>query len=426
MDYLKRQFITVFALFTFILVSIAVCQDQTAYTASELIESIKISEGKIHDIQAHIVWWEPDVDNMLVVYDWGYDSGKEFIEGYKWSGEDRDKPTAKIKYAFDGEAQRNFRYNTGENFTTGGIYGFTPDTFTVYMTPKALLGYSMKQHAQESFGEILSRAERIKVREKTERIDGHSCCVLEAVGIQDGDCLYDIRVWIDSQRDFRPLKIEKFYSPEDGYHSNLYERWLALCIRVDNIKLKQLNAIWFPVQGDRQFFSQKILPPEGMTDEEFKKAFSHLSVEEQVKKAKYIVIPRGQNRRIKVSDIKINEGIDSEEFTIKFPQGCRVWDDFKQLGYTVGVNQKVGLSELSTENIESVITLERPEDINKSVETPPVINRVSIDANTEHENQLDEETESEIVSNFNWRYGIIFLLIVSTTTVAYIVIKRLS
>ena len=305
------------------------------HIVNELLDNIKQSEQHIKDMQMHVTWFEPETNNKLVVFQWGFENGKEFIRGNKWSGTDKDEPTAEIRYAFDGEKQRNFRHNTGRTLTTGGVYGFTPTTFSVYGTPKTLLGYSIKQKSQETFGQILSKTERTTIKEEMEEANGHLCHVIEAIGVQDGKNIFDIRAWIDAKRNFRPLKIEKFK------RSEVHDRWQLLSQRIDNIELKEIDGIWFPVQGERQYFRTRYLPPENMTESEFEKAFSHLPIEEQRKKQRLITTPRHPKRKIEVdvNTIKINQGITPEMFTVKFPIGCRVWDDFLQIGYKIKVPQ---------------------------------------------------------------------------------------
>jgi hypothetical protein len=425
-DLEKRFTVIVSLLFTLIPTQTALCQIDNNYTAGNLIDNVILSEKQINDMQAHVKWYEPERNNLLTVIEWGYEKGKEFIEGHKWVGEDKDEPTTEVKYAFNGEVQRNFRQNTGEKFSTGRIYAFTPDTFTVYMTPKALLGYSIKQHAQETFGEILSKAEHIEVRKHTEQIDGHSCFILEAIGIKDGDCLYDVRTWIDTQRDYRPLKIEKFYSP-DYKHADISERWRAIVKRLDNIKLKEIDGIWFPVQGDCHSFTSDWLPPEGMTKEEFKKAFSHLPEEKQREKARYVIIPRVPKRRIEVDTIKINKGIDPKKFTVNFPQGCRVWDEFRQIGYVVG--GVVGLSEidsLETEEIKST-------DLDKSAKSiiPDKTSRVNeqrlepIREKDSEIEEIDQRVDSRILGRISYViYTIIILLVLTAVGIGYTMRKQ--
>jgi hypothetical protein len=43
-------------------------------------------------------------------------------------------------------------------------------------------------------------------------------------------------------------------------------------------------------------------------------------------------------RRVRVykDTVRINKGIDPAKFTIEFPLGCEVWDDFRKVKYTIG------------------------------------------------------------------------------------------
>jgi thiol-disulfide isomerase/thioredoxin len=310
--------------------------NQLKYTSTEIIESIRTSEKKIRDVQAHVKWYEPKTKNLLLVFDWGWQPPMVFIEGEQWSGPDKGQPTARIKYAFDGKAQRNFRHNIGENRTTGGVFQLTPRTFTVIMTPNTLMGHSITQSELRTFGEILSEANDLHVRSQSEQIAGRTCVVLEAIGMLDNASTYDVRAWIDTHRDFRPLKIERYSCPQDPCYP--CQPWQALRIRVDNIELKQIDGVWFPIRGDHHYFGGKWLPPDEMTKEQFEKAFSHLPQTEQRKKLKYVAEEK-YLRRIDVNNVRINQGIEPEKSTVKFPEGCRVWDDLRKVGYTVKAGQ---------------------------------------------------------------------------------------
>jgi hypothetical protein len=310
---------------------------------NNLIQRIIESEREIHDMQMRVRWYEPETDNKLVFYQWGYENGKEFIEGEQWSGDDGERSTSRIKYAFDGDKQRNFRANTGEKRTTGGVYALDPTTFSVYGTPKVLLGYGVKQNAQETLGEILAGVQergRVKLR-GIEAIRGHACHVVEAMGVDDGGELFDVRVWIDAERGFRPLQIERFRRLQG------VSQWTVLCHRIDNIVLEAFDGVWFPVRGDRQFFNVRWLLPEGMNAAEFEKRYAHLSGTERRRVMSVSVSPRHPKRRIEIEPgtIELNRGIAPESFSVTFPKGCRVWDDFIQTGYQVGGTGETILDE---------------------------------------------------------------------------------
>ena len=388
MSLFKKQMQTLIIALSLCCIFFRPCQALAQYNAIELTDNIKDSERQIHDMQMHVDWYEPETNNKLVIFDWGFENGKEFIEGYKWGGVDGTTPTAKVKYAFDGDKQRNFRHNTGEERTTGGIYGLTPTTFSVYGTPKTLLGYAVAQNTPGTFGEILSKADSLKLKE-VESINGFVCSVIEAEGIKDGSDIYDIRAWIDTTRSFRPLKIEKYDRiPE---HVN----WELLTQRIDNIILEKINGIWFPILGDCQDFDTQYLPPERMSEAEFKKLFGHLPLPEQRKKQRCVNVPKLSKRRIAIdaNSIKINKGIEPEMFKVDFPTGCRVWDDFVQIGYEVGtIKDEILLEPLSRENPHS----SNKNDKNSEAIADPTRNMMAVD---ETVSVSKESTDKEIPAN---------------------------
>jgi len=364
----------------------------SGYTAQELTQKIIESEEQIHDMQMDVVWHEPETNNKLVTFKWGFENGKEFIEGNKWSGGDKDKPTTTIKYAFDGDKQRNFRHNTSETRTTGGVYGLTPTTFSVYGTPKTLLGYSVKQNAQETFGGILSGAEELNIKGSDE-IEGASCIVVEATGVEDGSNIFDIRAWIDTERSFRPLKIEKYKrSEKDG-------RWKLLSQRIDNIKLKKIEGVWFPVSGERQFFRTN-------------------------------GTPRHPKRKIDIdaTTIKINQGISPDAFKISFPSGCRIWDDIAQIGYKVGVlDDKIVWEPLTNENPNGKQNHSVEDTSVTNPEEKMVLNHEVLQANKNAEKEPTVLNMNQKTYNGHLSITIgclIVLLIVGFVLIYFIYVKR--
>lgn len=176
-------------------------------------------------------------------------------------------------------------------------------------------------------------------------MDGHACYVLDAVGLTDiRDPQYRayIRVWLDAERGLRPLRLEKYEwmgdVPEEG-------RWKAMRQCIDHIQLEQVNGVWIPVEGRQTYFNVKgFQRPDSMSES----AFRQLSRTEQLCKGTPILKEAKEytrHTRIDPQSVKLNQGIPESKFVVQFPQGCRVWDEFAQIGFTVGKTSNPTLEE---------------------------------------------------------------------------------
>ncbi|HRT49697.1 MAG TPA: M56 family metallopeptidase [Anaerohalosphaeraceae bacterium] len=307
--------------------------EQPGGRAANIIARIAASEAGIRDVEAHVQWYEVTPYKPFGEYDWGAAGEKEYMDGERYS-DDWEQP-AKQRIAYDGKVQWSTELYEGQVGLQGGIGELNAMAFTVPMTPKALLGQSVRQDVRKTLAEVLREAGEVIVRPQTEAVDGRDCVVLEAFGVGKEDNPHNVLVWIDEQRDYRPLKIEIYRAPGRDDEWPGQGKWDALWKRVANIKLERIDGVWFPVRGDRYFFEQETLGPDGMSKEEFRKAFGHLSKEEALKKLRHVTLPK-YHRRIELTNVRINRGIPDEKFRIDFPKGCEVWDGMKRERYIVG------------------------------------------------------------------------------------------
>jgi len=319
---------------------VPVCSARTArrtakrYSAKELIAKIIASERKIRDVELHYDYIILNQNNRVyTTFDWGYEQGKEYYAGkvFEHPPLEMNIPpfVDNVKVAFDGDRIRRFQEKGAlADYDRGRICPFKWDHF-VYPRPTALLGDDTSR-GRRTFGEILRDAPKVLVREKPEVIDGRPCRVLEAFGIVDRRSPYDVRVWIDTARDYRPLRIEKYRSIAGK------NRWQVPTRVIEKIKLEKINGVWFPVEGETcGFFTKKVLPPVGMTEADIRR----LPPGKWREVSTFVMKPGDTGTvRVKVNKdtVRINKGIDPGKFTIEFPQGCRVYDDFLQLAYVVG------------------------------------------------------------------------------------------
>jgi hypothetical protein len=322
-------------------------QEPLGEPAKELVQKIIDSEKLIHDVELHYEYILKD-GHILTSFDWGYEGGKEYYAGYEFQRTKKDDEMLAFEkhVAFDGEKVRRWGeaigYRSNDELFKGGFWGrvcpFNPDHF-IYPRPTTLLGYDVAQ-GRRSFGEILRDASQVSVRENPGEIDGHSCLVLETIGVVDRMFTLDVLAWIDTQRDYRPLRIEVYHSIPGT------NRWQVLGRTIEEIKLEKIDGVWFPIDGKTcAYFTKNILPPEGMTEAEYRR----LPREKKREVARYIQEPgeAGTVRvRVKKDTVRINKGIAPAKFTLEFPQGCKVYDDFLQTGYTVGELDRMILNPL--------------------------------------------------------------------------------
>ena len=304
-------------------------------SAEELVAKIIESEKKIKDIRLNMACTIPAENRTFYEYDWGYEDGKEFYSGIDNTRDSRTNVYRKVEVtrAFDGGKQWQFG-NDPKSRPYGGISEPNPNfsIFRTMITFNTLLGFDAKELSRLSLGEALAQAEFLSVRDQTESIDGRACYVIEAINLEtdpSSHWRYDVRVWIDYRRDYRPLKFEKYRSIPGK------NRFKVISRRVDNIKLKQIDGIWLPIEGERTTFSTNdIHPPEGVTSAQF----STLSTEEREQAGVFKLTPMAPTRRLEIDidSIRLNKGIPAKTFTIDFPDGCEVYDEFAGRRYVVG------------------------------------------------------------------------------------------
>jgi len=225
-------------------------------------------------------------------------------------------------------------------------------SFSIIQQPKkwqkSSLGFDAKELSRLSLGQAIAEAESVSVKEQVELIDGRPCYVIEAINIETDPSVhwsYDVRAWIDYQRDYRPLKFEKYRSIPGK------NRFKVVSRRVDNIRLEQIDGIWLPIEGTRTTFSTNdIDPPKGMTAARF----GALPSEQRLQLGDFRLTPMVPTRKLEidVESIRLNKGISPEAFTIAFPKGCEVYDEFAGNRYIVGEQSEEDAALSDAELIE--------------------------------------------------------------------------
>jgi len=320
-------------------------------SAEGIVKSILASERQLRDMQMQIACYKPsdNTNGLFYKWTWGYAGGKEFhrgsiftsptvviIEGSTHSEQVHDSGnTINVQNAFDGQKLYSYYLDNRHMDAAGGVGSFHPYEFVASVTPGTLMGYDANERGRETLGEALSRASSLSVGE-SRMINGYASVCVEAIGVDTDPVtgtMYDVRVWVAPEQDFRPLRIEKCESL-DGEN-----RWKVPVRIVEDIELAQIDGVWFPIRGTRSgYHVKKMLPPEGMSQEEFDK-LSPLEFDEIRPKCRFVMERSSASPNVLEIDpatIQINKGIPDEAFRVAFPPGCVVWDEFLQMGYTVG------------------------------------------------------------------------------------------
>jgi hypothetical protein len=231
--------------------------------------------------------------------DWGFSHGREYIKGKYFqdsSGPADVRAPQLFEYAFDGQKLRHMSRHSAVDPKTHEIHFGAPagsiggrDTFTlVYITPKIMTGYDLSPLDRLSLSETLRNAQDARILPEMESVGDDRCYVIKATLPSSA-----ITVWITPDRDYRLMKLECRRKPG---------RFLQGKVRyvVDNVRLKQIDGVWVPVEGDR-------ISSGGVVE--------HLSVDPQ--------------------SVSVGKPIPEEKFRINWPVGTVVHDDFMDGTYEV-------------------------------------------------------------------------------------------
>lgn len=300
----------------------------------QLISNIARHEEVIQDISSQLLVTIPQKGDTFVEGEWGYSRGREYLNGTMYLNVPQisKKVAQSFKFAFDGQAMWIYRHDPLQNRHTGRITSLEPVNFTGYPNLNTLLGHDVHSSGRLTVAEALRRAKEVRVQPIMEAINGHQCYVVEAIEIErsivPGGKARDVRLWIDPKRDYRTLRLERYISEPDPI------RWEALVRRVDNIKLQQIDGIWIPIEGEFHNFSPRQVPISGLTKEDIKK----MKPEEALSKIDYELRPLVPMRLVRINpeSVSVGKEIPAKKFTIQWPKGTDIWDDFMQFGYKVG------------------------------------------------------------------------------------------
>lgn len=398
-----------------------------------LINHVQHSEALIQNVKADLSIVLVEKNNYLEdTLNWGYEDGKEYFRGTVnylpnevYETEDctslklHTKETVQIKTAFDGEKCFFYRKSSNERNperSRGAIAPLNPSVFSYKITPNVLMGYDVKEFGRSSLAEAITQAESFHVKEAMEQVNGRLCYVIEIDSVEidpSSKVPWDAKVWIDPERGFRPVRIEKYLGGVEG--DNKYK---VLRQRTDVLEMRQVDGIWFPIKGQRAWFTiSEVTPPAGMS----RKEFDDLSDQERRRVGTYELKKSPTTRLVTVDfdTIRINQGIEEQEFRVQFPLGCSVYDEFLQSGYVVGRSESIDILERGSEN--DLIKTDIPETgAGRSSSEIAVLNEQQQDAVPDK-----EEDDSPGIMRGLWRFdskGALISMIVLVLIIAAVLI----
>ena len=107
-----------------------------------------------------------------------------------------------------------------------------------------LMGYNLE--SDERMDSILRRAKSISVRQKTERISGSDCYVIDAK--TDSGRIF---LWIDPAHGYHLAKAEARLAPGDlGPGRHRLSKGDRRTTRLENVRFKKVDDIWVPTEAD--------------------------------------------------------------------------------------------------------------------------------------------------------------------------------
>jgi len=254
-----------------------------AAVLGEILAGMRRREASIKDVRCEFSEWSVNPSENTVRREtlWAYKEGKEYRDESNFNERDGKLAWRAIK-SFDG--QRMYHYEP--NRKVGLIGRYDKDIFSGAFTPRTLLCWDLDRSVigfQDVAGYIAA-SKIVALEEKTVGSDR----IYVISGEHKRDPAYEI--WINTDKDYR---IERFIQ----YHGPDRKR----CdLKVEVTKFDNYAGTWFPVEGSEQGLFQLGQPMVSL------------------------------RLRVKAGSLKLNEGIPDDFFTLKFPEGTCVYDEFAE------------------------------------------------------------------------------------------------
>ena|GEM_PF-1311503 len=114
---------------------------------------------------------------------------------------------------------------------------------------KQLMGYSIQ--SDERLDAILRRARSISVRERTEKIGGSECYVMDA-NTDTGR----ISAWIDPAHGWHLAKVQAAAKEGDLYWGRALQPGWVVANRIDGVRFEKIDGVWAPAEADMGMVNQ--------------------------------------------------------------------------------------------------------------------------------------------------------------------------
>lgn len=116
---------------------------------------------------------------------------------------------------------------------------------------KTLMGYFWG--SDERIDTILRKANKISVRNKTEKVGGSDCFVIDAV-TRSGE----YAVWIDPVHGYNIAKAEVWRKKGDLIYGDTMGKEDKVLISLKNVRFEKIDGLWVPMEADRNFIRHMI------------------------------------------------------------------------------------------------------------------------------------------------------------------------
>ena len=238
---------------------------------------------------------------------WRSDLGLERIDG-KWGYvQEGQFAFVPVTFAYDGEKLRSITWEA-----KSGKEGGLDNTFWNWRKPLVLMGRGIAFSPLRDLGELLHGAELISVPNTPTDLKTLRSRFTE------GERLFELTAWIDISHGFLPRRMEI----HDTHRSAIERLYIS-----DEIR-EMSPGIWLTIRGSETFYYQEAVRSEGPSAEKGGK-LSKDKLRAVSSDVKYISKPLGygtQTYEFETKNLRINEPIARDEFTLTFPPGAIVFD----------------------------------------------------------------------------------------------------
>ena len=121
---------------------------------------------------------------------------------------------------------------------------YSKEYVPITMTPgiSYLTGYI---NSDQRLDTVLRKADRIIVRQTTEKVGGSDCFVLEA-DTKHGQ----YKLWLDPEHGFHPAKMRQSAKEGNYRHHKKMTEGMTLKAYLDSVRFEKIDGIWVPMEAD--------------------------------------------------------------------------------------------------------------------------------------------------------------------------------